>query len=204
MCAGRWRPRPTAGRRDAVDAALVALHRNGHLKAERDGRSLATAQLDQSAIGRTRFRPERVAPDAIAAPRAPGTLRKTGACERRSGEEEDGARKFLASFECELAVGAGGDPPLPAVPATGFLKDLSRLAGNEQLAAILKARAEIEAAIKEWKRLAERADERRRAWDLANCAASPCGRRAEGRRACRGRARRHQGTAHALGRRPTM
>ena len=41
--------------RDAVDATLVALHRNGHLKAERNGRPVATAELDQTAIAKTRF-----------------------------------------------------------------------------------------------------------------------------------------------------
>ena len=47
--------------RDAVDAALVALHRNGHLRAERNGRPVtATAQLDQTAIAKCDFRPEKV------------------------------------------------------------------------------------------------------------------------------------------------
>ena len=152
--------------RDAIDAALVALHRNGHLKAERDGRSLATAQLDQTAITKTYFRPERVRLTTSQRLKLRGLFGKLEV-RTRSGEEKDGARQFLARLE-ELAASAGGDPPLPAVPTKHFLEDLSRLAGNEQLAAILEARAEIDEAIKEWKQLAERAEERRRAWDLAN------------------------------------
>ena len=152
--------------RDAIDTGLVALHRNGHLKAERDGKPLATAQLDQTAITRTYFRPERVRLTTSQRLKLRGLFGKLGV-RTRSGEEEDGARRFLAGLK-ELAASAGGDPPLPAVPAPGFLQNLSSLAGNEQLAAILKAREEIETAIKEWKQLAERADERLRAWDLAN------------------------------------
>ena len=152
--------------RDAVDTALVALHRNGHLKAERDGRSLATAQLDQTAITRTYFRLERVRLTTSQRLKLRGLFGKLEV-RTRSGEEEDGARRFLAGLK-ELAAGAGGDPPLPAVPAPDFLDDASRLAGNEQLAAILEAREKIETAIEEWNQLADLAGERHRAWDLAN------------------------------------
>ena len=41
------------------------------------------------------------------------------------------------------------------------------MAGNEQLAAILEARAEIEAGVTEWERLAGRVEGRRTTWDLA-------------------------------------
>ena len=76
------------------------------------------------------------------------------------------ALDFLAAFTA-LACAAGGEPPLPAVPDTRFVEELSRLSGTEQLAAILEAQGRIEAAIHEWKRLAERAEPQQTAWELA-------------------------------------
>ena len=84
----------------------------------------------------------------------------------KSGEEEVRAPQFLAALQ-GLAARAGGDAPLPPVPDARFVEDLSRLAGNEQLAAILEARAEIEAGVEQWERLAGRVEGRRKIWDLA-------------------------------------
>ena len=151
--------------RDAIDAALVTLHRKGHLKAERDGRPVATAQLDQTAISKARFRPERVRLTTRQRVALRGLFRRLGV-RAKSGDEEDGGRRFLAALR-ELANRAGGAPPLPAVPDTGFVDDLSRLAGNEQLAATLADHARVEAAIGEWTARAERRDARRRSWELA-------------------------------------
>ncbi len=151
--------------RDAMDAALVALHRNGHLKAERNGRPMATAQLDQTAIASTDFRPERVRLTTQQRLALRGLFAKLDV-RAKSGEEEAGARDFLEKLK-ELAGRAGGEPPLPRTPDTVFVEDLSRLAGNEQLAAILEARNEIEDAVAAWKRLAERVEGRKRAWEMA-------------------------------------
>ena len=151
--------------RDAVDAALVALHRNGHLRAERNGRPVATAQLDQTAISKADFRPERVQLTAHQRLALRGLFGRLGV-KAKSGEEELRAPEFLAKLK-RFVDDAGGDPPLPAVPDTRFVDDLSHLTGNEQLAAILEAKAEIESAIKEWKRLGELAEGRLQAWSLA-------------------------------------
>ena len=151
--------------RDSVDAALVALHRNGHLKAERNGRPVATAQLDQTAIAKTAFRPEKVRLTAQERIALRGLFAKLGVS-TKSGEEERRAPEFLAEAKT-LAAEAAGDAPLPLAPDTQFVEDLSHLTGNEQLAAILAARAEIEGATQAWKRLGERAEGRQRAWKLA-------------------------------------
>ena len=151
--------------RDAVDAALVALHRDGHLRAERNGRPLVTAQLDQTAISKARFRPEKV---RLTTGQRVELRKLFGKLEvkARSGDEEDGGRRFLAALT-ELAAGAGGQPPLPAVPDTGVVDGISQLTGNEQLAAMLERRDEIEEAIGDWGGLAERAEERLARWKLA-------------------------------------
>ena len=148
--------------RDAVDAALVALHRDGHLRAERNGRSLATAQLDQTAISKARFRPEKVRLTTGQRVELRKLFGKLGV-KAKSGDEEDGARRFLAAL-AELAARAGGEPPLPAVPHTGVMDEISHLTGNEQLAAMLEHREEIEGAIEDWGSLAERAEERLGRW----------------------------------------
>ena len=132
--------------RDAVDATLVALHRNGHLKAERNGRPVATAELDQTAISKTRFRPEKVRLSSKQRVELRGLFGKLGV-HTKSGEEELRAPQFLAALQ-GLAARAGGKAPLPQVPDTRFVEDLSHLTGNEQLAAILAAKGEIDTALK--------------------------------------------------------
>lgn len=151
--------------RDTIDAALVALHREGHLRAERNSRPLATAQLDQTAISKARFRPEKVRLTTGQRVALRGLFGKLGV-RARSGEEEEGGRRFLAAL-AELAARAGGEPPLPAVPGAGFVDDVSHLTGNEQLAAMLECREAIEGAIEEWGGLAERAGGRLGRWVLA-------------------------------------
>ena len=151
--------------RDAVDATLVALHRNGHLKAERNGRPMATAELDQTAISKTRFRPEKVRLNSKQRVELRKLFGKLGV-QAKSGEEEVRAPRFLAALQ-GLAARAGGDAPLPPVPDTRFVEDLSHLTGNEQLAAILAAKGEIDTAIKGWAALADRVEGCQRTWDLA-------------------------------------
>ena len=156
---------PCGWPRDAIDAALVALHREGHLKAERNGRPVSTAQLDQTAIAKARFRPEKV----ILTPQQRLALRRLFVqlgVKVRSGDEEDGGRRFLAALK-DLAAGAGGDPPLPGVSDAGFVNDIASLAGNEQLLAMLEARSEIAGVVEEWGVLAGRAEGRLELWELA-------------------------------------
>ena len=83
----------------------------------------------------------------------------------KSGEEGVRAPQFLAVLQA-LAARAGGAAPLPPVPDTRFVEDLSRLAGNEQLAAILEAKGEIDTALKAWAALVDRVEGRQRTWDL--------------------------------------
>ena len=151
--------------RDAVDATLVALHRNGHLKAERNGRPVATAELDQTAISKTRFRPEKVRLNSKQRVELRKLFGRLGV-QTKSGEEEVRARQFLSELQ-GLAARAGGKAPLAQVPDARFVEDLSHLTGNEQLAAILAAKGEIDTALKGWTALADRVEGRRGIWDLA-------------------------------------
>lgn len=149
--------------RDAVDAALVALHRLGQLAATRNGAPVR--RLDQTAIATTVFRPETVVLDAGQRIALRGLFQKAGGTPK-SGEEAASARQFIDTMRT-LAAKAGDDAPLPAPPDTALLDDLGRLDGNEQLAAIFEAREKLDGAIELWGDLGQRAQARRPAWQMA-------------------------------------
>ena len=151
--------------RDAIDAALLALVADGHLKAERNGRPVRAADITQQLTPRVRFLPEKVRLSTVQRLQIRQLFQRLRV-RTRSGEEADRAPAFLD--ECRtLAQAAGGDRPLPPVPDTRFLDDLSGRAGSEQLAALLAERERIETSLARWKELAERAPDRSGAWELA-------------------------------------
>ena len=151
--------------RDAIDAALLGLLVDGHVKAERNGQPVRAAALTQQLIPKVRFLPEKT----IITPMQRLQIRQLFQqleVRTRSGEEATRAPEFLAKCR-ELAQRAGGDPPLPLLPDLRVLNDLSGLTGSEQLAAILAERKWIEDSAAKWERLGERTGERVRAWKLA-------------------------------------
>ncbi len=148
---------------DAVAAAIVALVSAGHLRATRNGRLLGARELDQTAIKAAELRPESVRLSANQKIAIRGLFGRLD-IPARAGEEEARAADFLRALR-DLAAHAGGDPPLPPRPDTAVLDELERLNGAEQLAAILDHREELGEAIETWTRLAERAEQRRQAWD---------------------------------------
>ncbi|TDA69840.1 MAG: BREX system P-loop protein BrxC [Clostridia bacterium] len=149
---------------DAIDAALVALHRAGSLRATLNGQPVPPGQLDQNRIQSAEFRPEKVrlgTADKIA---LRGLYQKAGV-PVKSGEEELKATQFLDAL-LELARAAGGDPPLPPRPDTTKVEELKRLTGTEQLGAILQVKTEIEKWIDEWTSLKQRAEKRLPNWKV--------------------------------------
>ena len=150
---------------DAVDAVLIALHRAGHLRANRNGQPVAAGALDQAGIKAAEFRPEKVRLTTSQRIALRGLFGRLG-INTKSGEEERRAPEFLEALE-QLAGRAGGPAPLPLPPApdTVTIDDLERLAGAEQLAEIHARRGELERWIEEWNILAERAEARMPAWE---------------------------------------
>ena len=150
--------------RDAVDAALIALHRDRHLSATLNGAALRPGALDQNRIAKAEFRVERAAlpvQDRLALRK----LFQSVDLSCRSGEEDARAVEFLDRL-AEFARAAGGAPPLPASPATTGIEDVRRLAGNERLAAIHARAGEWEGRIAEWRAAAETIAKRLPAWSL--------------------------------------
>ena len=152
--------------RDAIDAGLLGLVADGHLKAERNGLPIRARELTQQTIRTAHFLPEKVQLTTAERLKVRGLFRNLVDLGVKSGEEAAKAPDFLAKCR-ELARAAGGEPPLPQVPDVRFLEELSGLTGSEQLAAILGERERIESSVKQWKMLCERAPDRIRAWDLA-------------------------------------
>jgi hypothetical protein len=150
--------------RDAIDAALIALHRTQHLTATLNANPISAGQLDQNRIAKAEFRIEQ--PTLSIQERL--ELRKLFGqigvvC--KSGEEGIKAAEFLTAL-IGLAHAAGGAPPLPAVPRTTELEDIQRQVGNEQLRAILAAKDELGERINAWTALRDRAAQRTPAWDI--------------------------------------
>jgi len=150
---------------DAIDAALIALHRSGHLRATRNGQAVPVGSLDQAGIKAAEFRPEKVRLTTNQRIALRGLFKKLGITTKR-GEEEPRAPGFLDAL-VDMADHAGGPAPLPPVPDTKLVEDLKRLAGSEQLGAIHEHREDLEKKIQAWTELAERAEGRRPTWERA-------------------------------------
>ena len=151
--------------RDAIDAALIALHRSQHITATLNGQAVSLGQLDQNKISKSDFRIEQ----ATLSVQDRLVLRKLFqglglSC--KSGEEGSRAGDFLTGL-VELANSAGGDAPLPAPPPLKEVEDTQRLGGNEQLVAIKNRASEWEMKIKDWQAAKNLIDDRLPKWALA-------------------------------------
>ena len=156
---------PCGWPQDAIDAVLIALHRAGHLRATRNGQPVAAGALDQAGIKAAEFRPEKVRLTTSQRIALRGLFGKLGV-NAKSGEEENRAPEFLEALVA-LAGRAGGPAPLPPAPDAAVIDDLKRLVGPEQLAEIHARKDELEPWIEDWTILAERAEARTPAWELA-------------------------------------
>lgn len=148
---------------DAIDAALIALHRAQHVTATLNGVPVALGQLDQNRIAKAEFRVER----ATLSVQDRLLLRKlfTRLVTCKSGEEVARAPEFLGAL-IALGKAAGGNPPLPPAPATADIEDMQRLIGNEQLVAIRERASDLEARIDAWTAARDRAAQRLPPWQL--------------------------------------
>ncbi|RMH01945.1 MAG: BREX system P-loop protein BrxC [Planctomycetota bacterium] len=162
--------------KDAIDAALVALHRSGTLRVVLNGQALAPGQLDQTRIQKAQFQvvPEQVRLGTRDKLILRGLFQSAG-LSGRAGEEESAAAELLRTLQA-LAERAGGPPPLPPPPAPEWLVELRSLQGNELLAAMLERKDDLEEALRAWPARADLAEQRRPRWELllhlAECAAS--------------------------------
>ncbi len=150
--------------RDAVDAALIALHRLQHLTAALNGQAIPLGQLDQNKIAKAEFRVEH-ATLTVGDRLALRKLFQALAISCKSGEEAARAGEFLSGL-ITLGKSAGGETPLPASPATTEIEDTQRLVGNEQLVAIKTKASEWEDKIKAWRAIRDLITQRAPPWKL--------------------------------------
>jgi hypothetical protein len=162
--------------RDAVDAVLITLHTTGHVRATHKGITLSQGQLDQAKLSVTDFRTETATLNA----REKMKLRKLfhdAGVDCKPNEETAKAPVFLARL-ADLADHAGGEPPMPAKPATDRITTLRGYGGAEQLAEILKQHDSLAQQVMDWGKLADLAGKRKQSWEtlctlLKHAAAMP-------------------------------
>lgn len=158
------RAAPYGWPQDAIDAALIALHRAQHITATLNGTPVPLGQLDQNKIAKAEFRVEH----ATLSVQDRLLVRKliTHLVQCKSGEEGVKAPEFLDALVA-LARSAGGDAPLPALPATADIEDIQRLVGNEQLVAIKDKATDLGSRIKDWSAARDLAAKRLPTWKVA-------------------------------------
>jgi hypothetical protein len=157
------RAAPYGWPQDAIDAALIALHRTQHITATLNGTPVPLGQLDQNKIAKAEFRVEH----ATLSVQDRLLVRKliTSLVQCKSGEEGTKAPEFLIAL-LALAQSAGGNAPLPASPTIADIEDIQRLVGNEQLVAIKDKATELGSRIEEWKTARDLATKRLPSWEV--------------------------------------
>lgn len=160
---------PTGWPRDAVDCALILLHRQGHIRATQNAQPVASGALDQAKIPSTDFRTENVRISSGDLLKLRGLFQAADIkCE--SDEVAAKAPAFL-DHAIMLADSAGGPPPLPEAPSTTALTDIQGVAGNEQLREILNQHDDLKKQLKQWATLAKLKQERLPEWELVSALA---------------------------------
>jgi hypothetical protein len=156
--------------RDAVDAALIALHSCQQLIVTLNGTAVERGQLDQNRIPKAEFRLEKTnisVDDRLKLRKLFQSLDvKCG-----SGEENEKSADFLRAA-LALAGLAGGDPPLPVFPSVTDLEDIQNQVGNDRLAALRDNADSITARIAGWKKTKTLITQREPAWKTVERLAS--------------------------------
>jgi hypothetical protein len=156
------RANPYGWPQDAIDAALIALHRTQHITATLNGAPVALGHLDQNKISKSEFRVEQTTltmPDRLRLRKLFGALGV--AC--KTGEEVIKANEFLQTM-LDLAAVAGGAPPLPPPPSVADIEELQQLVGNERLSRLRQHAEDLETKIVAWQSSRKLAAERIRSW----------------------------------------
>jgi len=158
------RASPYGWPQDAVDAALIALHRTQHISATLNHAVLAPGQLDQNKISKAELRVEKVTLSVTERLAVRKVFQALGvSC--KAGEEQAKAPEFLDRLVA-LGQATGGEAPLPAPPSVADIEDVRARVGNDQLAGIREKATEFEKHIAVWTKAKALVDARRPTWDL--------------------------------------
>jgi hypothetical protein len=151
--------------RDAIDAALIALHSAGRLLAKdaKTGESIQPRHLDQNRIPKASFRTESVTLGPKERIALKGLIQSAGISVKPDDDLNAKAGEFLDRL-ISLAQAAGGDAPLPPRPSTSHIDDLRKFSGNEQLTKILEHKGVLQQQSGDWKTLGDLAGKRAPVW----------------------------------------
>lgn len=151
---------------DAVDGALYTLLANGLASAWRDGRPLTAKAIPQGQIPSTDFRRESIV--ITMTERLPvRRLLMTLGVSFSANNELEAVPRALEKLE-ELRRQAGGDAPLPSVPAAPVLERLRSASGAAQFVDAAREQATLERLAGEWNALHETIGQRLPRWQLLN------------------------------------
>jgi hypothetical protein len=155
---------PFGWSRDAIDAALIALHSGQQLIATLNGAPVERGQLDQNRIPKTEFRLEKttISLDDRLKLRKLFQLLDIGC---KANDEGTKAPEFIRAL-LTLAGDAGGNPPIPAQPATDSILEIQNQIGNDQLAALRDQIDSITTAISSWRNARALIAKRLPAWQV--------------------------------------
>jgi hypothetical protein len=151
--------------RDAIDAALIALHSAGRILAKdaKTGEAIQPRHLDQNRIPKASFRTESITLGPKERIALKGLIQSAGISVKPDDDLNTKAGEFLDRI-ITLAQSAGGDAPLPARPSTIHLDDLRKCSGNEQLMKILEQKSILQQQAGDWKTLADLTVKRLPVW----------------------------------------
>lgn len=150
--------------RDAVDTAIMALHYRQFINATLNGAPVAPGQLDQNKIQRAEFRVERTTlsqTDRFAIRKLFLTLGINASTNDIGVRAPEFLKALLA-----LSREAGGDRPLPALPAIVDIEDIEKSIGNEQLAALAAQAPSLTARAEVWKSTKQAIADRLPGWSV--------------------------------------
>jgi hypothetical protein len=148
--------------RDAVDAALIALHSSQQLVVTLNGTPIERGQLDQNRIPKAEFRLEKTNVSLEDRLKLRKLFQKMD-INCKSGEETEKAPDFIQAVVA-LAGQAGGDAPLPSKPSVSDVEAVHALVGNERLAGLRDISDSVTARIAEWKKTKALIAQREPAW----------------------------------------
>jgi hypothetical protein len=155
---------------DAIDAALIAMHRSGFIRATRNGSALAAGQLDQSSVPTAEFKREQVVVTAAQKIAVRGVCTHCK-CNAKAGEEEVKAVEAIRALD-SMAKSAGGLAPAPEAPSLAVLNELSTKSGAELLVSVAEHAEVIKAFWDRCEKSAAQIAQRRPQWDRVKRLAS--------------------------------
>lgn len=163
---------PFGWSRDAVHGGLLALLTTGEITAEDSGAPVTARDINPTRIGKLTFRREDATVTLETRMAVRQVLTKAGI--PYENNEEAVACALLLQTLGTLAIGAGGEPPLPPTPSRAHLDVLRARKGNDLLVAVANQRETLLQDYADWSARAKLRQPRLDAYGNAKRLATYC------------------------------